>query len=560
MFVLVENGPAAERGKVALQTMLHMLGKANSVERLAVGHHTLLWAGAQERENLHRFTDGLLLGKLEVDEVHHVEVIDHDTPIPSTLPSIPASVVIRTDGDLVIEPVGVATVFTTGRCASDRQLLLAATLGMRPGPAGVAVVAGIGYYPGNLSMFDEITRIPFLHRWHAGTTSVSAMRSLVLPKPDDEAMIDQLVRTVPNGGVHSVGLSGGLDSRFVLGILLRAGADVKITRFTDGETPLVEEIARTLDLEITPAGPYYAADDELSPLQFTLRTDALIWSGVIQHNRLARAIAPDEIYHSGQFSDSINKNAFKTAWKEPDQRGPYWDRLIDRGLLAAVPEVQPDLRHFADKAETRAHVKHAIEFERNYVEFKTKKQWANWVYYMNRGMRWAQAFYDDLSWEANHAFVLSDIDAQLLGIATGFWDNFRNDRAKRLNHMMLPTVTTPYMGGEPLTPRRGASGALAKLEYEYIKRLRVRRAGLKWNAANQGPSVDLLPATEPAGWSDLFTRPMGEPVPGGRFGIRRAHLTMASVLTYLEAVADTPTDPTSRGPEVGSDAPWSTTD
>jgi hypothetical protein len=558
LFVLVENGPAVGRAAVALQTMLDMLGKAVPVRQFPIGAHTLLWAGAQERENLHRFTDGFLLGKLAVDEAHQLAAIDHDGPIPSTLPSIPASVLIRTGTDLVIEPVGVATVFTSGRSASDRQLLLAATLGMRPGPAGVAVVAGIGYFPGNLSLFDDIERIPFLHTWHAATASVRAVRSLALPKPDDGAMIDRLVSTVPQGGVHTIGLSGGLDSRFVLGVLVRAGADVKITRFTDEETPLVEEIARTLDLEITAAGAYYDEHDELDPLTFTLRTDALIWSGVIQHNRLARSLGPGELYHSGQFSDSINKNAFKTAWKEPDQRGPYWERLIDRGLLAAVPEEQPDLRQFSEKAETRAHIRQAVEFERSYVELTTKKQWANWVYYMNRGMRWAQAFYDDLTWEANHAFVLSDIDAQLLGIGTGFWDNFRNDRAKRLNQMMLPTVTTPYMGDEPVAPGRGLLGAAGKLEYEYIKRLRVRRTRLKHNAANEGPPVDLLPEREPAGWSDLFTRPMGDPVPGRGFGIRRAHLTVASVLTYLEAAAGTPAEPAPADAEGSSGAPGPT--
>src|SRR5690606_29884682 len=118
---------------------------------------------------------------------------------------------------------------------SDAQLLLAAHDELRPSPSGVALLASLGHFPGDLTLFDEVRRIPLLERWNVAGRFGVRTRTLSLPRPDDDAMIERLVSLVPTEVPHALGLSGGYDSRFMLGILRRAGADVRLVRFTDKE-------------------------------------------------------------------------------------------------------------------------------------------------------------------------------------------------------------------------------------------------------------------------------------------------------------------------------------
>lgn len=245
------------------------------------------------------------------------------------------------------------------------------------------------------------------------------------------------------------------------------------------------------------------------------------------------------MFHSGQFSDSLTKNTFKTAWKNPDPRTPFWDRLIQQAFLPNAPSVQPTLRAVAHREELSEVVQQAVDSTRHYVEFRTKKQWANWLHYSNRAMRWSQALYSDLTYSTNLVYLLSDIDAQLLGISTSFWPNFHNDRVAKLNRRLLPEVDVAYFGGAPVSPRRGPRGAWTKVEYEYVQRLRTSRtARAKLNAI---PTTyeDALPADQPPGYDALFDRPMHEVAHEGRFGLRRANVTVSHVLAFLASVPDT---------------------
>jgi hypothetical protein len=445
-------------------------------------------------------------------------------------------VVIRAEPRLTVSALGATLAFWHGDTVSDRQLLLAAHHELRPGPIGVAMLAGLGYFPGLASLFDDVHRIPMLERWDVGRSTGERTRSLSLPRPDDDAMVERLVSLVPTDVPHAIGMSGGYDSRFTLGILRRAGADLRIVRFADQETELVEAIARQLGLEIQSAGSFAEHDGERDPFEFMLLSDAQIWHSVAQYGRLRRWLAPQDVFHSGQFSDSLTKNTLKTAWKSPDIRTPFWDRLVRSGFLQNAPAVQPCLRSIARREELGEAVEAAIEHNRSYLELRTKKQWSNWIYYTNRAMRWSQAYYDDLSFSTSLTYLLSDLDAQLLGISTSFWPNLHNDRVAALNRKLLPQLDVPYAGGAPVTPRGGVRGAWTKLEYEYLQRFRVQRSGQARLRAIDTTYEDDLPAATPAGYDELFDRPMDEVARSGGFGLRRANVTVALVLRFLESL------------------------
>jgi hypothetical protein len=539
MYLLTQDLP---RGRAAFGALLDALPiDAAPIHDLAVGGHRLLWSHVQPQENLHRFTDGVLLGKLAADEPAHRSPVDHDATLPTHLPPQLRGVVLRTEPHLSVEPIGITTAFWCGSSVSDRQLLLAAEAGLRPSAEGVAALSGVGYLPGNVSLFREVSRIPFLHRWAPDARTATRTRELALPRPDDDALVERLVSQVPTEVPHAVGLTGGFDSRFVLGLLRRAGATVRVLRFDDQEDDVVASIAAEAGVPSDSAGPIDAPSEHQPPGTFTVMTDGQLWLTGNQQGRLGRHLGELEWYHSGQFADSISKNGFKTAWKAPDPRTPFWPRLLATAMFPSVPDRRPLLRECNTRDDLLDLVLDAVAFEREYVELRTRKQWANWVHYMNRGLRWAQTQYLDLEVTSNPAFLLSDIDAQLLGIATSFWANFNNDRAKAMNHALLPEVTTPYLNGQPVERATGLAGARRKLEYEYVYRLRARRKGRAYIRSNTTTHETKVPGVTPAGWDDLFTAPMEDVAACDNLGLRRVAVIISHVLAFLESVP--PPDP-----------------
>lgn len=506
------------------------------VHEIPIGDHTLSWMRAQVRDNLHVHPDAVLIGRRSASEPLSDDPIRHDEPFRPRADTTLPGVVIRVAPRPTVEPLGVTLAYWHADTVSDRQLLLAAHHRLRPGPVGVAMLAGLGFFPGLSTLFDEVRRIPMLERWDVERSTGERTRTLSLPRPDDHAMIERLVSLVPTDVPHALGMSGGYDSRFSLGILRRAGADLRIVRFTDQETELVETIASRLGLEIQAAGSFADDDGQRDPFEFMLLSDAQIWHSVAQYGRLRRWLTPHDMFHSGQFSDSLTKNTFKTAWKSPDLRTPFWDRLIRSGFLQNAPAVQPCLRDVARREELAEAVDATVAHNRTYVELRTKKQWSNWIYYTNRAMRWSQAYYDDLSFSTDLTYLLSDLDAQLLGIATSFWPNLHNDRVAALNHALLPELDVPYAGGAAVTPTGGARGAWTKLEYEYLQRFRVQRSGRARLRAMDTTYEDDLPASTPNGYDALFDRPMHEVARSGGFGLRRANVTVALVLQFLESM------------------------
>ncbi len=534
MFLLTEK---PDRARIALRALAANLPiHVGPSHEVAIGEHTLLWARAQVRDNLHVHPDGIFIGRLRASESPTDDPIVHSERLGTSYsPALPG-VVIRYDPRLIVEPIGITGTFVCGSTVSDRQLLLAAHDQLLPGPAGVAMLAGVGWFTGDATLFDQVRRIPFLERWDVANRSGTRTRTLRLPRPDDVAMVDRLVDLVPTDTTHALGMSGGYDSRFMLGILQRAGADLRLVRFTDAETDIVNGVARDLGLEVQGIGPFDGTDGQRPPYEHTLMTDAQIWHGVAQHGRLRSRLTSADLYHSGQFSGSMNKNVFKTAWKIPDPRRPFWDRLIEAAFLPNAPTVQPTLRTCARREELAEVVHLSLRGQRDYVDFRTKKQWANWLHYLNRAMRWSQAFYDDLTFSTNLVYLLSDVDAQLLGNATTAWTNFHHDRIADLNHRLLPEVTTPYSDGRPARPVRGLRRTAGKVEYEYLDRFRTSRAARASLDRIPTTYVEALPEVEPAGFDKVFDRPMHEVAEQGKFGLRRANVTVAHVLTFLEGV------------------------
>ncbi|MBS1838789.1 MAG: hypothetical protein JST64_13935, partial [Actinobacteria bacterium] len=354
----------------------------------------------------------------------------------------------------------------------------------------------------------------------------------------EAALLDRLVSLVPTDVPHTIGLTGGHDSRFVLGVLRRAGVDLRVVRFADKESTTVDRIAAELDLRVDTIGEFGDDDAARTPYEFTLLSDAQIWHGVAQYGRLRQCLSPQEWFHNGQMADSLMKNMMNTAWKVPDPRTPYWQRLLNWGFFGngVVPSVQPAIKTLTRREELVAYLEAQISYQREYVELSTRKQLANWIFYMNVGQRWAQAYYDELSFSVNLVYLCGDVDAHLMGIAAPAWKGFHFHRGDSLTHLMLPEVATSFVDGAPAVPPRGARGVIDRVDYEYLKRYRIRKAGSAYLARIPTTYAECLPEVEPVGYDRLFDCPMEVVATLGGFGLRRANVTVSNVLTFLASI------------------------
>ena len=92
------------------------------------------WSAVRPSDNLHVFTDGLTIGKLDFAEPADPDPIYHGSPVPDSFHPLINSVAVRRHGNSwYVEPNGTTNVYYDGDTISDRQLLIAEIKGYKPG-------------------------------------------------------------------------------------------------------------------------------------------------------------------------------------------------------------------------------------------------------------------------------------------------------------------------------------------------------------------------------------------------------------------------------------------
>lgn len=438
---------------------------------------------------------------------------------------------IHADGSgPVVEPCGVANVYTAVDTISDSQVLAADLLGLRPSAICIGTLSTVGYLPGNMTLFSALRRIPFLEEYDVGTGRFRRTAAGAPARHDDEAMLDRLVDVCPRGVPAYIAMSGGYDTRLTLGILLRAGLSPRLCRHSDPEDDIVRRIAEVFDLplEITP-GVRAASGGE-----YTLLTDVQIYDRGGRYGRIRHMVPFDATLHIGHFSSVNLHNAHMSTWKIPCRRRSVKRRLIDVGLLAQCPEVVPGLRTHLTRRDLADHLEDALAYQWTYTDLPTRKAAACWFFYINRGIRWSQASVQDLSFSTTPTFILADLQAAMFGIGSPAPANFRDDRIRALNRELLPTVDVPYFDGQPAASSSGIGRRVGNLGHEFLGRLGAYRAQSR-EAAGRRETSPHLPGREPSGFGDYFavnsTALLGNAAPPGT---KRAAITIAWLLDYME--------------------------
>jgi len=443
------------------------------IQFVDLGGYWLGWSRSKVHENLHAFNDGVIIGKLSFTEKPVDTMISHPENLPAEVHPLSTGLsILRKGADTLIKPFNVTNIFYGGDSVSDMQLLIAEAEGFLPSPEGVGVLATVGYFPGNTTLFSEIKKIPLLVSYELNSKQLTNIPSISYQKPDDVAMVERLKEIVPDHPLHYLGLSAGYDSRFVMGILRQSGVIPELVHIRGDETELVLEIAKQLNL---PCAPFEASESTyLSPETYTLATDAQIYFRGGNYSCLRNSTNKDSMFHMGHFSLALNKNDESfghTAFTRPvfNNRKLY-NKLIDFLFIQRKEGMTYGLRAIASLQYLKRYLANELEFGNEYGSSRTRKEWALWFYYLHRGARWTAAHMADLSYFSQPVYLFSDIEALTLSISSPEWLNYKKDRARNLNASLLPELTVPYKDGGHYLVTNGLRNSWEKIEHEYISR------------------------------------------------------------------------------------------
>lgn len=377
-----------------------------------------------------------------------------------------------------VRPVGVKNVFFVdgGSDVSDSALLLAALENGKPSPHRVALLAAFSGMVGRFTLFPGVKRIPVLHETVVRSERLSLER---LTAPDvvhsEASLLARLVDIIPPDPKAGLALSGGYDSRLVLGLLLRASRDVNAVhqRNNAAEVALVEGLAKATSTKLSVVDN--TSRTIVRDLPYAIATDCQVRERAGSLSSLAPAMPRGVVVHTGQFADATSKNAWPQAHIGRLRRVDMAVATTDEAILKH-PEVVSDFGCF--HAALREEIIEELRGQYCPVELATPKAQVGWFYYVNRGVRWSEGLHADLALFNEVVSPLSDLPSLLWGIRTSAWDNAGYERARRLNMLLGVDGGLSYSSGGP--PASGnAVSALARRLNSLVRSIRVRRVTTK---------------------------------------------------------------------------------
>lgn len=429
----------------------------------------LAWFSGKPSDNLHIFEDGIVIGKLSFSETRSVDPIYHETLLPDAIHSLLNTVILRKQADRgwMVIPNESTSVYFCNTLVSDMQLLIAFEYQLMPSKINLAILGLMGYFPGNLTLFKEIQMIRYLYGLSLETMACQKVKDYKFNKHDDEAMVNRLAEIIPKNVKTYLGLSGGMDSRFVLGILLKSNVKPELITQENAESSIANEIADVLSLshKIT-------ITDNLDAYSYTMMTDGLIYFKGGAYSRLRNELEKNSLFHLGLNAGAIIENNLQTAWKRLSKSENIYEDLIWHGLLNFIPKTFYGYKHLSEKEVIFNYLKRELKFGKEYYQFHTKKQWSSWFFHLH-GLRWISAHTADLSFYSYPINILLDREAVSYGLSSSAYSNFYKDRLRKLNQDLLPQVQIDYSEGRPYKMKPIIVRDIYKIYHEFLKRFVV---------------------------------------------------------------------------------------
>ncbi len=468
MFIISKNKNSEE----ALKHYQNELVKVSKTEKIyafnLINGYKLFWTSVKPSDNLHVYNDGYVIGKANFSEELSKEPIIHDSNLPQSYNTLLQSCKIRLEAeDINVYPNEQFNVYYSKNSVSDYQLLIGKSEKIIPDFFNVAVLGAVGYFPGDLTLFKEVRKISYLHSLNFLEFTQKREDKFELKKNNDDLLIDRYKEIVPKNVKTGLSLSGGLDSRFILGILLAENIKPTVYSRSDGEDEIVKKISDKLDLDC-----YIEKGDSLDEYSYTLCSDARIYYRGGNYNQLKEFYNKDEILHNGLWSDPTIENAFKTAWKKPGLLKTIFEDLIDHALLGNIRKEMFGLNRTVTKEEIKSYLSKELEYQKQYYNFKKRKQWAGWFYHINRGINWSNSTMADASFYIYPVYLLGDKKSVELGLSSSGYSNFYKERLRKINQKLFTKeLQIDYSDGRSFHSKLPIVIDFYKIYHEYLYKL-----------------------------------------------------------------------------------------
>lgn len=498
--------------------------------------YTLYWFSARPQDQLYVYKNGFIIGKRNFEDDYCQEPIQLHENLPVSTASILQNTIIRCDREqLIIEPNETTSIYyDENYSVADYSILLAKLNNRLPSHLLVQILAAIGYFPGNLTLFEGVERVPYLYGIDLNKKALTKLDDFKLRKSDDDKMLARLKGIVPQVKKQSLAMSGGLDSRFVLGVLLSQNIKPTLRSLKDKENPIVEKLNEKLNLKfITVEGEYENA------YHYTLMTDGRIYFRGGNYSKLYDEVSPNEFLHTGLSILPMNENSFASAWKKPGSIKNIYNDLIHYALLPRMPKegfksfVKPITKH-----SSQAFLEDELAYGKNYSNFKTRKQWALWFYHLNRGLTWTYAHVQDLSFYVYPIFILGDKKAAEWGITSSAYSNFNKERLRRINQKLFPDLPIDYSDNRDFNSKPFILDHYDRIYNEYFKKLVNRFKQLKTDHSTHNHNwFEDIDYTEAPSFNVYF-KDSYKNIVNDRdeiMRVRRTAVTLNNVLLYLES-------------------------
>ncbi|MDT0295730.1 hypothetical protein ACFQ3R_15045 [Mesonia ostreae] len=537
MFILTKNKNALkvlEVYQAAFKTTTFNFGEIYSYSFL---DYSLYWFSARPQDQLLIYNNGCIIGKKSFEDSYSNLPIESNENMPEHTSSLlQNSRLIIKENQLFIEPNEVTGLYYDAEgSVSDFSILLAKLNHVLPDTKLLQLLTAVGYFPGNLTLFNSIKRIPYLYGRNVTTREMVQISGFKFKKSDETKMVERLQEVIPQSENQSLAMSGGLDSRFVLGVLLKQKIRPTLKSLKDKENPIVEELNKTLQLD------YEKIEGEKEKAyHYTLMTDGRIYFRGGNYSRLYDKVEPNEILHTGLSILPMNENSFASAWKKPGSIKTIYNDLIHYALLPRMPKNGfAEFQEPVNKHYMQEFLEKELAYGKEYLQFKTRKQWALWFYHLNRGLTWTFAHLQDTSFYVYPVFILGDKKAAEWGITSSAYSNFNKERLRRINQKLFPKLPIDYSEGRPFRSKPLIKDHVGRIYNEYFKKLisRFRQLKSDQKQTTQTSWFDGIELTEAKNFSKFYKHSFSELMENEResLRLRRTAVTLNNVLLFLEA-------------------------
>jgi hypothetical protein len=537
MFILSKD----KKVKSSLQFMWNELSHVNSnftpIEEFKFGSFYLYWFSARPQDQLNVYANGFIIGKSSFEEDYKPDSIEKiEFELPESLHPLLQSTIIEIDGDdqLNIIPNGITPIYYSEQnTVSDYQLLIAKYEDLKPDVVLVQTLCGIGYMPGNLTLFDSVQKIPYLFQLSLPSLTLTQIEIFTPERSNDDKLVQQLINVIPEKKEVSLSMSGGMDSRFVLGILLKKGISPELVTMKGNELEIVQNLSKALNLKLE-----IKKSTHVNAYDYSLMTDGRIYFRGGNYSQMVNSFHPNKLLYNGLSILPMNENSFASAWKKPGKLETIYEDLIDYALIQRVPDL--GFQSFTSpvpKADMKSFLSQKLSFGKNYFKFKTRKQWGIWFYHLHRGLTWTPAHLADLSFYIYPVFILSDKKASEIGISSTAFENYNKERLRKMNQKLFKTARIDYSDRRKFGSQSSFILPFSKIYNEYFRKFFKRFQQLKKDPSqNNNNWFEEVKGCQADTFRNYFKEDFETTLSSQqtRFNEKRTAVTLNHILLFLE--------------------------